>query len=46
MGRAHNFIDLAGQRFGRLLVIALDRRDAKHTYWRCRCDCDGICAGA
>lgn len=35
----HNFKDLTGQRFGRLVVIerapSLDWR----TYWRCQCDC-------
>jgi hypothetical protein len=32
------FIDLAGQRYGRLLVVSLARRD-RRSYWNCRCDC-------
>ena len=31
-------IDLTGQRFGRLVVIGLERRD-NGAIWRCRCDC-------
>lgn len=30
---------LIGRRFGRLLVVALDRRGPPHPYWRCSCDC-------
>lgn len=37
--RAHNFQDLAGQRFGRLTAVQFDHRDKVKTYWRCRCDC-------
>ena len=34
------FIDLTGQRFGRLTVIAKDEtRVSKQTYWLCQCDC-------
>lgn len=39
-------VDLVGQRFGRLLVLAFDaeetgqtRRGGRRTHWRCRCDC-------
>lgn len=35
MGR----IDIAGQRFGRWLVIAYSFTRAKQAYWRCRCEC-------
>jgi hypothetical protein len=31
-------LDLTGQRFGRLTVVALDRVD-RCTWWLCRCDC-------
>lgn len=34
------FIDIAGQRFGRLLVLAVDGKDRFGTFkWRCVCDC-------
>lgn len=34
------FIDLTGQRFGRLIVIKRDGvTDSKHTRWLCKCDC-------
>lgn len=38
---AHNFKDLTGQRFGRLLVVeyAGTTGNAFRTLWRCRCDC-------
>lgn len=38
-----NFIDITGQRFGRLVVIGLHSRGSRkpwrHTTWLCRCDC-------
>lgn len=35
-----NLIELAGRRFGRLVVLARERRKkARQAYWRCRCDC-------
>lgn len=38
--KAHNFIDLAGQRFGRLTVIErAPNLRPKVTRWLCRCDC-------
>jgi hypothetical protein len=42
MGLAHNFIDLTGQTFGRLVVIdrAENAKDGT-TRWNCRCGCDG-----
>lgn len=36
--------ELAGQRFGRLLVIELAGRDRRgHVTWSCRCDCGAAC---
>lgn len=40
--RAHNFKDVTGQRFGKLVVLELDRVEGKISYWRCRCDCGGF----
>lgn len=38
--RAHNFIDLTGNRFGRLLVLSFDHKDATRTlWWLCLCNC-------
>jgi hypothetical protein len=38
--RAHNFKDLTGQRFGRLLVIDLaEKTKPKQVFWNCLCDC-------
>ena len=43
--RAHNFIDLTGQRFGRLSVIAsagvvlTGKTNKKFSLWLCRCEC-------
>jgi hypothetical protein len=34
-----NMIDLTGNRYGRLVVIGLDRVENKKTYWKCACDC-------
>lgn len=38
------FIDLTGQRFGRLVVLKLDteRSNIKIKYWICQCDCGKI----
>ena len=39
------FVDLTGQRFGRLVVIKLlTSKDAKHHKWLCKCDCGNECA--
>lgn len=46
--------DLTGQRFGRLVVIGVDDRNTRKTYYYCRCDCgtvksirsDGLLSGA
>jgi len=42
---ARRFVDLVGERFGRLKVLAVDHKeydsDGNTTYyWRCRCDCE------
>lgn len=40
--RAHNFKDIAGQRFGRLTAIEpLARAPKTRQMWRCQCDCGG-----
>jgi len=36
------FKDLSGKRFGRLLVVKLDRIDHKGTFFECKCDCGNI----
>lgn len=42
MSHGSRFVDLAGQRYGHLVVTEIadrgDRRD-HHTYWLCKCDC-------
>ena len=37
------FIDLTGQRFGRLLVISRAPTKRKRAYWNCICDCGKTC---
>ncbi len=34
-----SLINLAGSRFGRLVVIGRSARTGKDTYWDCKCDC-------
>ena len=35
-----SFVDLTGQRFGRIIVIEkTDRRSGRHIIWKCKCDC-------
>jgi hypothetical protein len=43
----NNFINLAGKRFGRLLVLSLNGKIREEAAWTCRCDCGSeiICAG-
>lgn len=41
VNRMHNFIDLTGQRFGRLVVIERTTNKGDHPSWLCRCDCGG-----
>ena len=42
-GHAHNWKDLAGQRFGRLLVLEEADSIDDRTRWRCKCDCGVVC---
>ena len=39
MGR--KFIDLTGERFGKLVVVSFDHRHNSRSYWNCICDCGG-----
>ena len=32
-------IDLVGEKYGRLTVVAFDRVQNKKSYWKCVCDC-------
>jgi hypothetical protein len=44
-----NSTNLAGQRFGKLLVIDINKeaqRTAKCMYWNCKCDCGNSCVVA
>lgn len=34
--------DLTGQRFGRLVVIGIDDRNTRKTYYNCQCDCGKV----
>jgi len=37
---AHNFVDLTGQRFGKLTVVARSKNNKRgQARWRCLCDC-------
>lgn len=38
------FIDLTGQRFGKLVALerVIGSMDRKGAFWRCRCDCGGL----
>ena len=39
-----NFIDLTGQKFGKLLVLSeSDKKTDRHTHWNCLCDCGNHC---
>lgn len=37
--RGPNFVDLTGQRFGRLVVVAEAGYKNNRTHWKCLCDC-------
>lgn len=42
------FVDMTGQRFGRLQVLNfagwhIDGNDTRHALWRCKCDCGAEC---
>ena len=39
LGRKYDRLDLTGQRFGRLTVLAPAENIGAMTAWRCRCDC-------
>lgn len=36
------FNDLTGKRFGRLVVIGVDDRGTRKTYYNCQCDCGNV----
>ena len=36
------FIDLTGQKFGRLTVLSYAGTKGKSTYWQCKCDCGEV----
>lgn len=36
------FIDLTGERFGRLVVLEFSHKDNNTYYWKCKCDCGNI----
>ena len=44
LGKSANFIDLTGQRFGKLIVIkrSKKRNNSGQTYWDCKCDCGNL----
>jgi len=38
-----SFIDISGNKYGRLLVVSLDSmRGKRGAYWKCECDCGNI----
>ena len=39
MPTIHNFVDLTGRRFGRLVVTAFGGKRRGRCYWVCACDC-------
>lgn len=40
---AHARVDMAGQRFGRLVVVKYDGTIGKRALWLCKCDCGNTC---
>lgn len=38
-----SFIDITGQRFGKLVVMAFAETKNKKVYWHCQCDCGNEC---
>jgi hypothetical protein len=36
---SHHFVDLSGQRFGRLKILGYKGRERRHSWWLCECDC-------
>ena len=41
-GKMSRFIDLAGQKFSMLRVIARSRKKSQKTMWICECDCGEV----
>lgn len=40
---ANNFVDILGQRFGRLVVLRRSLAPyGKHAFWQCQCDCGNV----
>jgi len=39
-------VDIAGQRFGRLVAVAGAKQKSGHAQWACVCDCGGITQSA
>lgn len=37
------FIDLTGQRFGKLVAKEIDHKQKDKIYWKCICDCGNDC---
>lgn len=44
MPHAHNFRNLTGERFGRLVVLSYEglQRDRRDSIYKCRCDCGTV----
>ena len=44
MPHAHNFRNLTGERFGRLVVLSYEglQRDRRESIYKCRCDCGTV----
>lgn len=39
------FVDVQGQKFGKLVVVEKDKNTNGHeNYWTCRCECGGVCS--
>lgn len=39
MAKKGSYIDIAGQKFGRLTAIQIDHRQGNRAIWLCKCDC-------
>lgn len=37
-----SFIDISGQKFGRLTAVSIVKRGGKCIYWKCKCDCGKV----
>jgi hypothetical protein len=40
-GKAFNAIDIVGERYGKLTITSLNKREKGTAYWDCVCDCGG-----